>query len=181
MATIALINGSVQKKNYTGFILRIVKDELEKNGLDVIDIRLEKYNMPFPGDEIENDNSKELREKLSSADAFIIGSPEYNGGYTAKLKLMIENSGYPSAMKGKPVGLVGLASGILGATKSLEQLRIVCSHIGSIVLPRVTSISEVEKRFDDEGNCIDEGTEKEIKASAKNLTKFISLIGKVNS
>ena len=79
-------------------------------------------------------------------------------------------------MKGKPVGLVGLASGILGATKSLEQLRTVFSHIGGFVLPRVVSIAEVEKQFDEEGNCISAKTEKDIRLAAVNMASHLSLI-----
>lgn len=178
MPKIALINSSVQKKNYTGFVLSIVKDELLKKQISVCEIDLKEYNLPFPGEEVDNDNSKEMRELLKSSDAFIVGSPEYNGSFTAKLKLMIENSGYPSLMKGKPVGLIGLASGILGATKSLEQLRTVFSHIGSIVLPRVASIAQVENKFDDDGNCIHSKTETEIRLAASRMDDFLKLINK---
>ena len=176
MATIALINSSVQKKNYTAFVLNIVKNELLSKNYNIVEIKLKDFTLPFPSEEIENDNSNELRELLKSADAYIVGSPEYNGSFTAKLKLMIENSGFPSVMKGKPIGLVGLASGILGATKSLEQLRTVFSHIGGFVLPRVVSIAEIEKKFDDEGKCINSKTEKDIKMAATNMTSFLTLI-----
>jgi NAD(P)H-dependent FMN reductase len=175
MPNIALINGSSQKRNYTEFVLNVVKNELENNNVLTTDIKIKEFNLPFPDEEIENDNSDRLRELLKSADAYIVGSPEYNGSFSARLKLMIENSGFPSMMKGKPVGLVGLASGILGATKSLEQLRTVFSHIGGFVLPRVVSIAEVEKKFDDEGNCISAKMEKDIKLAAINLINFLSL------
>jgi len=178
MTTIALINSSVQKKNYTGFALNIVKDEFLKQNLSVVDIRLKEFTMPFPGEEIEKDNTDELRELLKSADSYIIGCPEYNGSFTAKLKLMIENSGFPSILKGKPIGLIGLASGVLGATKSLEQLRTVCSHIGGFVLPRVVSIAQIETKFDDKGKCIDAKTEKDIRLAAQNMVSFLSLINK---
>ena len=176
MAKVALINSSVQKKNYTGFALNVVKDELELNDIKVIEVKLKDYNLPFPGEEIGNDNSKEMREILKSADAYIIGCPEYNGSFTAKLKLMVENSGFPSVLKDKPIGLVGVASGVLGATKSLEQQRTLFSHIGSFVLPRVVSISQVESRFDDEGNCVHDKTKKDIKLAAQNIINFLKLI-----
>jgi NAD(P)H-dependent FMN reductase len=176
MLTIALINSSVQKRNYTAFVLNIVKNELVNQKFKIIEINLKDFTLPFPGEEIENDNSDKLRNLLKSADAYIVGCPEYNGSFTAKLKLMIENSGFPSMMKGKPVGLVGLASGILGATKSLEQLRTVFSHIGGFVLPRVVSIAEVEKQFDEEGNCISAKTEKDIRLAAVNMASHLSLI-----
>lgn len=176
MIKIALINGSVQKKNYTEFSLNIVKNELLNQNYEVIDIKLKDFSLPFPGEEIENDNSEELRNLLKTANAYIIGCPEYNGSFTAKLKLMIENSGFPSMLKGKPIGLLGIASGILGATKSLEQMRTVFSHIGGFVLPRVVSIAEIEKKFDSEGNCINDQAEKDIKMAAINLSNFLKLI-----
>jgi NAD(P)H-dependent FMN reductase len=176
MIKIALINGSVQKKNYTEFSLNIVKNELLNQNFEVIDIKLKDFSLPFPGEEIENDNSEELRNLLKTADAYIIGCPEYNGSFTAKLKLMIENSGFPSMLKGKPIGLLGIASGILGATKSLEQMRTVFSHIGGFVLPRVVSIAEIEKKFDSEGNCINDQAEIDIKMAAINLSNFLKLI-----
>lgn len=176
MAKVALINSSVQKRNYTGFTLNIIKDELELNHLSVIEINLKEFNLPFPGEEIKNDTSKKMRELLKDADAYIIGCPEYNGSFTAKLKLMVENAGFPSLFKGKPIGLVGIASGVLGATKSLEQQRTLFSHIGGFVLPRVVSISLVEKRFDEAGTCIHEKTEKDIKLAAQNMINFLTLI-----
>jgi len=173
MSTIALINSSVQKRNYTGFVLNIVKKELLEQKFEIIEINLKDFTLPFPGEEIGNDNANKLRDLLKSADAYIVGCPEYNGSFTSKLKLMIENSGFPSMMKGKPIGLVGLASGILGATKSLEQMRTVFSHIGGFVLPRVVSIAEVEKKFDDAGNCISAKMEKDIKLASINLINFL--------
>ena len=178
MAIIALINSSVQRKNYTGFTLSIVKEELKKNNLSVIEINLKDFSLPFPGEEKVKDDSKKMQSLLKSADAYIIGCPEYNGSFTAKLKLMVENAGFPSVLKGKPIGLVGLASGVLGATKSLEQQRTLFSHVGSFVLPRVVSISQIEKRFDDDGNCIHERTEKDIKMAAQNMITFLKLIKK---
>ena len=178
MAIVALINSSVQKKNYTGFTLKIVKEEIQQNNLSVVDIKLKDFNLPFPGEDIPNDDSKKMQELLNSADAYIIGCPEYNGSFTAKLKLMVENAGFPSVLKGKPIGLIGLASGVLGATKSLEQQRTLFSHIGSFVLPRVVSISQIEKRFDDDGNCTHEKTEKDIRMAAQNMITFLKLINK---
>ncbi|MEE9430724.1 MAG: NAD(P)H-dependent oxidoreductase [Melioribacteraceae bacterium] len=170
---IAVINGSVREKNYTGFALDLVIDELESNNIEVISIDLRDFSIPFPGLKIENDNSQKLRDLLATADAFVIGTPEYNGSFTAVLKNMIDNLGYPTPMKGKPIGLLGVASGKLGATKSLEHLRSVCSHIGGLVLPRVVSIAGIEKCFDAEGICNDEEVEKEIRVVAKNLIDFL--------
>lgn len=182
MTQIAIINGSIQKKNYTGYALQLVKNELEKQkDYSVVEINLKNFNLPFPGEKIENDDSPQLKKILKSSDAFILGTPEYNGTFTAKLKLMIENSGYPSPMKGKPISLLGVASGVLGAIKSLEHLRSVCAHIGGFTLPRVVSIANIEDKFDEQGNCIDQNAEKEIRSLAKNLINYYTSINKHHS
>lgn len=66
------------------------------------------------------------------------------------MKLVIENLGFPSVLSAKPVALLGVAAGTIGAIKSLEQLRSVCAHIGAIVLPLPISVPNVQKVFDKE-------------------------------
>jgi len=70
-------------------------------------------------------------------------------------KLLIENLGFPSVLAGKPVALVGVAAGRIGAIKSLEHLKSVCAHIGAIVVPGSVSVAGVQKVFDDQGRCTD--------------------------
>jgi FMN reductase len=89
------------------------------------------------------------------------------------LKLMIENMGFPSALSGKPVALLGVASGRIGAIKSLEHLRSVCSHVGSIVLPGPVSVAGVGKLFDEQGRCLDEATDKRVRGVATNLMEYL--------
>jgi len=90
------------------------------------------------------------------------------------MKLMIENLGFPSAMAGKPVSLLGVAAGRIGAIKSLEQLRGVCSHVGAIVLPGPVSIANVKQAFDEEGNPTDAAAEQQIRRVATSLRDYIN-------
>ena len=76
----------------------------------------------------------------------ILATPEYHGSFAAMMKLVIENLGFPSTLAGKPVALLGVAAGRIGAIKSLEQLRSVCSHVGAIVLPGPVSVANVFSR-----------------------------------
>ncbi len=103
----------------------------------------------------------------------VLATPEYHGSYSSVIKLVIENLGFPSVMAGKPVALLGVAAGVIGAIKALEHLRSVCSHIGAIVLPGPVSVAGVEKVFDAEGRCLDPATEKRIRSVATNLIDYI--------
>ncbi len=89
------------------------------------------------------------------------------------MKLVIDNLGFPSELSGKPVALLGVAAGRIGAIKALEHLRSVASHVGAIVLPGPVSIAGVQGVFDKDGNCLDEGTEKIIRRLAHSLTDYI--------
>ena len=85
----------------------------------------------------------EFVEKVSRATGVIFATPEYHGSFSSVTKLAIENLGFPSVISGKPVALLGVAAGAIGAIKSLEQLRGVCSHVGAIVLPGPVSVAGV--------------------------------------
>lgn len=171
---ILIITGSVRENNYSTMVANLVADELSKFDTvvyKIIDPR--KLKLPFPGQKIENDSVGYLQSEVKGATAVVLVTPEYNGTYSSILKLIIENLGFPSVMAGKPVTLVGLASGSIGAIKSLEHLRSTSAHVGAIVLPKVASIPTVEKCFDKNGNCTNERVERRIRLAAKNLIQFI--------
>ena len=63
---------------------------------------------------------------------------------------------------------------LTNAIKSLEALRGVCSHVGSVVLPGPVSVAGVQKVFDQDGNCLDERVESRIRGVATGLLHYIS-------
>jgi FMN reductase len=130
-------------------------------------------SLPFPEQEGSFPDLDVLREVMNDAVGVVIATPEYHGSFPAMLKLILENMGFPSALRGKPVALLGVAAGRIGAIKSLEQLRSVCSHTGAFVLPSTVSIAGVNRVFDESGKCTDEGTERSVRSVAQNLTDYI--------
>lgn len=173
MIKIVTIQGSVRKGNYTAFATAIVIDELRKQpNVEVTAIDPGEYRLNFPGMSGEND-SKKLQEIVGNAVGVILATPEYHGSYSSVIKLVIENLAFPNKLQGKPVSLLGVASGRIGAIKSLEHLRSVCSHVGALVLPYSISVANVQKVFDQQGNCLDEPTEKAIRSLATTHVDYI--------
>ena len=170
---IVVIIGSIQPGNYTSKAVNLVADELRKHRectVEVIDPAT--MNLPFPGMPESTDTAK-LRESISKATGVILSTPECHGGYSSVIKLVIENMGFPSELAGKPISLLGVAAGRIGAIKSLESLRGICSHVGVIVMPGPVSVAGVRQVFDEEGNCQDEATEKLIRSLAVHLLDYI--------
>jgi chromate reductase, NAD(P)H dehydrogenase (quinone) len=138
---IVVINGSVRPSNYTNMASAIVVDELRRHpriSVEVVDPRT--LRLLAPGAEGDGADAEHLRQAVSRATGVILCTPEYHGSFSSVMKLIIENLGFPSVLSGKPVALLGVAAGSIGAVKSLEHLRSVVSHIGGLVLPLPISV-----------------------------------------
>lgn len=172
---IVAIGGSVRPGNFTGKALALVLDELSVNHpkvtVDMFDPATLGLQMPGaakPSAEVEK-----MQKAVATATGVILATPEYHGSYSSVIKMVIDNLGFPSALSGKPIALLGVAGGQIGAIKALEHLRSVCSHVGAMVLPGPVSVAGVNKVFDDQGKCLDEAIEKRVRRTATALIDYI--------
>ena len=172
MPSIVSISGTSRPDNYTSMALAVVNEELARRDTEITLFDARDLSLGFPGHG-SSDDARRLRAAIEEASGVVLATPEYHGGYSAMTKLIIENLGFPSALSEKPVALLGVAAGRIGAIKSLEQLRAVCSHVGALVLPRSVSIAGVQGAFDDEGNCTDESVETALRGVAEALLEFL--------
>lgn len=171
---IVSILGTSRPGNFTSHALNLVNDELRKAGVDITTIDPAKVDLGFPG-QPETQGARELQQAVDAATGVVIATPEYHGSFASALKLIIENLGFPSKLSGKPIALLGVASGRIGAIKSLEQLRSVCSHVGGIVLPGPVSVAAVHRAFDKQGTCLDETIEEQVRGVATHLLDYLDL------
>ncbi|MCH7892032.1 MAG: NAD(P)H-dependent oxidoreductase [Gemmatimonadetes bacterium] len=171
---IAVLCGSVRPRNYTRMAVDVVVASLSAHpdiSVDVVDPS--ELDLLPPGLEGTSSSVSELQEAVRGATAVILATPEYHGSFSSVMKLMIENLGFPSVLAGKPVALLGVAGGSIGAIKSLEQLRGVCSHVGALVLPGPVSVAHVRSVFNEIGECTDSDVEGRLRGLAENLLAYI--------
>lgn len=167
------LQGSVRPGNYTARALTLVADEVEKHpgvSLEIVDPT--EMHLPLPGQGLSED-AKRMQETVAAATGVILATPEYHGSYSSVMKLLIDNLGFPSALSGKPVALLGVAGGRIGAIKALEHLRSVASHIGALVLPGPVSVARVRTVFDDEGRALDDAVASMIRGVPVKLIHYI--------
>jgi len=170
---IVTLLGTSRPGNYTQHALTLVESELTAQGATFRRFDPAGKTLPFPGDEGKFPDAERLGEMVRQADGIVIATPEYHGSFPAMMKLILENMGFPSGLAGKPVALLGVAAGRIGAIKSLEQLRSVCAHTGAIVLPSPISIAGVNKMFDETGACTDKGTEGAVRSVAQTMVNYL--------
>lgn len=174
--SIIAISGSIRVQNFTLKALSIVTDELVLLTQNH-PIHLKVFDPSLLMQDGLGQKWQEaiavLQEDVKKATAIILATPEYHGSYSSYMKLIIENLGYPSLLAGKPIVVLGVAAGDIGAIKALEHLRSVCAHIGAIVLPGTVSVAGVREIFNAQGKCLDKNIEQRLRLLAQNLIAYL--------
>lgn len=93
-----------------------------------------------------------LKERIALADGFIVVTPEYNRGYPAPLKLLIDSVG--QEWRGKPVAFVSYG-GISGGLRAVEQLRLVFAELHAATIRDGVAFSNAWDQFDASGQLVD--------------------------
>lgn len=172
--SIVAILGSVRPNNYTAMALNLALDEFTKHsGVNVELFDPAEIHLYPPGLVGDHPDPARMREAVENCTGVVLATPEYHGSFSSVMKLAIENLGFPSVMSGKPVALLGVAAGAIGAIKSLESLRGVCSHVGAIVLPGPVSVANCREIFNEDGSSNDERAEARIRGLATNMMHYI--------
>lgn len=175
---IAVMIGSVRDGSNTGKAATVIVAALKDNAavtVDIINPRQLALAIPgAPGQEAAAEAlTVSMQTRIKAVDGVIMVTPEYDGTYSAVLKLMIEYLGYPSVLAGKPVAVLGVAAGRIGALKALEHLRSLLIHIGALVVPMPQSIAEAHRVFDADGKVLDPHAETAMRVVAASLVAFI--------
>lgn len=89
-----------------------------------------------------------LRQHIGAADAFIVVTPEYNHGYPASLKSLIDSVG--AEWHAKPVAFVSYG-GISGGIRAAEQLRQVFAEVHAVTLRDSVTFAMAWEQFDSDG------------------------------
>ena len=81
-------------------------------------------------------------DKIATADAFILISPEYNHGYSPALKNALDYIG--KEWQGKPAAYIGYGS--TNGSRSIDQIRQVGTQLGLIDSNAILEIRDIFRR-----------------------------------
>ncbi|WP_348261871.1 NAD(P)H-dependent oxidoreductase [Telmatobacter sp. DSM 110680] len=95
-----------------------------------------------------NSDPSILKKRVAACDAFIIITPEYNHGYPAPLKALIDSFG--QEWHAKPVAFVSYG-GISGGIRAVEQLRLVFAELHAVTIRDTVSFASAWEQFDSNG------------------------------
>jgi NAD(P)H-dependent FMN reductase len=89
-----------------------------------------------------------LKQQIGNSDAFVVVTPEYNHGYTAALKSLIDSVG--EEWQAKPVAFVSYG-GISGGLRAVEQLRQVFAELHAVTIRDSVSFAGAWEQFNSDG------------------------------
>ncbi len=155
---IEIISGSPRKTSVTNRVALFLKKHLTEktqHNIGLIDVRdydLGLLQNVFISVEKTPDAFKPLAERMFAADAFILVTPEYNGGYSPALQNLLDH--FPKQAR-KPFGIVTASVGALGGIRAAQQLLLFIPALFGIASPYMLVTPMVDKKFDADGTIVD--------------------------
>ena len=162
--------GSTRQQSHNRKLAHVAAQMAREQGAAVTHLELSDLDIPLYNADLEARGTPadviRLKQILFDHPAWIICSPEYNGGYTALLKNTIDWASSPvkgdplwgsglRSFDGKVVGLLSASPGLRGGLRSLEQLTPIILNSQCWLAPKRYSLASAAQAFDEQGQLID--------------------------
>jgi chromate reductase len=174
--------GSLRKDSYNRALLRAASKMMPTNTrLEVFDLEgIPPFNQDYESQPPEK--IKEFKNKIRSADAILIATPEYNYSIPGVLKNAIDWVSRPpgdNVLRGKPVAIMGASTGRFGTARALYHLRQCFVFLDMLPInhPEVM-ISNAKDSFDERGKLKDVKAEQLVAELIKQLVVWTEKVKK---
>lgn len=179
MKKIAIISASIRRGRNSHRVALYFENFLKENQLaepTIIDLKERDY--PLFDERLKfiehpPQSMVQLAQEIESADGVIIVSPEYNGGYPASLKNVIDI--LYDEWKRKPVAIAMVSEGPFGGSQVITSLQFTLWKIGALTIPAMFPVPTVTKNFSENGQPTDrEATDKRAKKFVDELFYWLN-------
>ena len=176
------MSGSLRKGSYNTMLLKaaaqLLPTDVSMEIISIEDITLYNADLDLPAAKQRPQVVEHFRKVLTDADGILISSPEYNYSIPGGLKNAIDwaSRGEDSPLLRKPVAVIGATTGLWGTTRMQLAFHNVFLYLDMkpVYKPEVL-VAQAEKKFDVNGNLIDEMAKKLIKQKLEALKDMIHL------
>ena len=176
------LSGSLRKGSYNTMLLKAAAQLLPADvSIEIIsieDIPLYNADLDLPAAKQRPEAVDHFRKMLTDADGILISSPEYNYSIPGGLKNAIDwaSRGEDSPLLRKPVAVIGATTGLWGTARMQMSFHNVFLFLDMkpVYKPEVL-VAQAEKKFDKDGNLIDETAKKLVRQKLEALKEMIHL------
>lgn len=180
------MSGSLRKGSYNTMLLKAAAQLLPTDvSMDIVsigDIPLYNADLDLPAAKQRPESVEHFRKMLTDADGILISSPEYNYSIPGGLKNAIDwaSRGEDSPLLRKPIAVIGATTGLWGTARMQVAFHNIFLFLDMkpVYKPEVL-VAQAEKKFDKDGNLIDEMARKLVKQKLEALKEMIHLQSQV--
>jgi NAD(P)H-dependent FMN reductase len=165
---IAIISASVRTGRNSHRVALFFKKQIEEKNLGTVEILdLNQYQFPIFEERLRFQKNPlpqtlEFAEKIKLADGVLIVTPEYNGGYPASLKNVVDLL-YDEWHR-KPLAISTVSNGAFGGSQVITSLQFSLWKIRAWIVPAMFPVPNITESFNDQGEPADKvSTEKRSK------------------
>jgi NAD(P)H-dependent FMN reductase len=119
-------------------------------------------------------------DAVLKADGLVIVTPEYNGGFPGVLKHFIDMLKFPESFDKKPVAFVGVAAGMWGALRPVEQLEAVFKYRNALTYGERIFLPRVETQINADGTFTQPLTTQLVDSQVKGFIRFVDAVKKMH-
>jgi NAD(P)H-dependent FMN reductase len=155
---ITLVVGTNRPGSNTRKVARLAEEiyaEL-KAPLHVLDLAQLPPEIFSPGSYAEKPGSfQPFAEAVLKSSGLHVITPEYNGSIPGVLKYFIDMLKFPESFERRPVCFTGLAAGIWGALRPVEQLQAIFAYRNAHIYPERIFMPGIGHQLDEQGRLKD--------------------------
>jgi chromate reductase len=111
-------------------------------------------------------------DAILKSDGLHVVTPEYNGSVPGVLKYFIDMLKFPESFEQKPVCFTGLAAGIWGALRPVEQLQAIFGYRNAHLFPVRVFMPQINNLLDVSGKIKDAELIGRLKSQVEGFAKF---------
>lgn len=173
---ITLISGTNRPGSNTRKVARQVEEVYAqlKTPLRVLDLAQMPPEIFLPSSYAEKPKSfAPFADAIVSASGLIVVTPEYNGGMPGVLKYFIDMLKFPESFQKRPVCFIGLAAGMWGALRPVEQLQHIFGYRNAYIYPERVFLTQINSQLDPNGRLNDPELAGRLKSQAEGFIEFV--------
>ncbi len=112
-------------------------------------------------------------DAVLQASGLIVVTPEYNGSVPGVLKYFIDMLKFPESFEARPVCFVGLAAGMWGALRPVEQLQMIFGYRNAHLFPERVFIPRIGDQLGADGKLRDAELVERLRVQQQGFVEFV--------
>lgn len=112
-------------------------------------------------------------DAVLQSDGLVIVTPEYNGSVPGVLKYFIDMLPFPESFEKRPACFVGLAAGMWGALRPVEQLQAIFGYRNALIFPERVFLPGINALLDEQGRLKDAKLVERLTMQATGFADFV--------